>query len=741
MTSTPEPVRRLAVPGTQGYVERIGVAPGGTVRFHVSAPASFGLDVVRLGRSAILEPDADAAADRADMEPLATFRHEAATPRTIAPGSYVFATGTPIPGGPVAVGLWIRPWRLPVLDELQWAWAGLVSDLDYPSACRFALLLDPLGRIGLYAGDGGPFEHGRLRLSEPLVAGYLGRWLHVAASIGPSGVRGYLDGEVVVQTPGPAAVGPVGPAARLRIGATAEGGEAADFLDADIAAPFVATAELKGAVLAAIVADRGRSPVAALGVTSLRGSWQLREQRGRRLADSSGLGRHGRLVGGGTWQVGGPAFDAGRGGPDDDPVRDPDRGAALRLSSDDLEDCGWPVSAAWQVPADAPSGLYAGVVRLDGQAPEDALAIPFVVVRRRARRPDSVAVVMATNTWYAYGRRPRDGAAIAGLSSSYYSTHASGRPFFHVPLRAPIPRADPFGFESTRAARVGHSHLVRPERYAEAWLEREGYAYELITDLDLHAEPSLLRGFRALMVCGHSEYWTAEARDGVEGFLDAGGDVLWLSGNSLMWRVSVDPSMSILECRKEVAEDDERWLPPGRWGERWHAHDGRAGGSWLRLGRPGHLTSGLDSQGMIDDGTPTAFAPLQILRPEHELFHRPERVPVTEAGTIGELGLNGPRVSGYEFDAVPEVVGTRSEPLPGQVRLASALGQRNLEWQGQSPEQGADVVWWERPAGGRVFAIGSIGATGALAVDPGVGALVSNVLAIFDVARADRPGD
>ena len=64
-------------------------------------------------------------------------------------------------------------------------------------------------------------------------------------------------------------------------------------------------------------------------------------------------------------------------------------------------------------------------------------------------------------------------APLAGLGSSFYSTHTSGRPFFHVSTLAPIPRADPFGFESERAAAVGHSHLVRPERYAEAWRERD----------------------------------------------------------------------------------------------------------------------------------------------------------------------------------------------------------------------------------------------------------------------------
>ncbi len=438
---------------------------------------------------------------------------------------------------------------------------------------------------------------------------------------------------------------------------------------------------------------------------------------------------------GGTWQIGGPRFDPSRGDASYDPASDASRGHGLRLSSDDLLDCEWPVAAEWQVPHDAASGLYAGLIRLTGQPENDATAITFAVVRRRPRRSGSVALLLATNTWYAYGRRPSATARSFGLEASFYSTHASGRPFFWLTTCAPSPRATPFGFESARAAAIGHSHLVRPERYAEAWLEREGYAFEVITDHDLHEEPGLLDGFDVLFVAGHSEYWSDEARTGVEDYLDRGGAVISLSGDSIHWRVSFDRSMTLLECRKEVDDVDVRWLDPDHWGERWHSTDGRPGGSYRRIGRHAHETLGLDPQGMIDDGTPTAFRPLLVLRPEHWLFHQPEWVPLSATGTIGESGLNGPMVSGYEFDAVPEKVGTRAEALPGQVILATAK-QPNLEWQGLRHDQGADLIYWERPAGGRVVSLGSIGATGALASDVAIATLVRNVLAAFGVGRS-----
>src|SRR5687767_11685198 len=64
----PEPGRAVGVPGVWGYVERIGVPPGDSVRFHVSAPAAYELSVVRLGRTAILDDPTSDAADRADAE-------------------------------------------------------------------------------------------------------------------------------------------------------------------------------------------------------------------------------------------------------------------------------------------------------------------------------------------------------------------------------------------------------------------------------------------------------------------------------------------------------------------------------------------------------------------------------------------------------------------------------------------------------------------------------------------------
>jgi Concanavalin A-like lectin/glucanases superfamily len=719
------------------------VRPGETARFHVNAPSGYELSVVRLGRRAILDPASDVQADLGDAEVLAQTAHEKPSPQSIGPGSYIYVEGEPIAAtAPLTLAAWVRLWRLPVIDSIQWAWYGLITDLDYPDACRFGLLIDQAGRPAVYAGDGGLFRHEQLHLVEHRLDARLGSWVHLAATIASDGVRLYVDGKEVYHGADIGRDPGAGMRSRLRIGASAEHGEAADFLDGDLAAAFVGAFALTAEQAERVFEDRARTAVPNLALGPLLGSWELSEEQGSTVQDGSGQGRDGIIVNGATWQIGGPAHNAARGIPGYDPGADPERGHGLRLSSDDLVDCEWPVTDEYVIPADADSGLYAAQVRLAGQDVEDAVPITFAVVRTQPRHPDSLALLLSTNTWFAYGRRPSDEVHVAGLAASFYSVHVNGRPFFNVALRAPIPRANPYGFDSARAAYTGSSHLVRPERYAEAWLEREGFRYEVITELDLHENPGILRSFGALMVVGHSEYWSDEMRDGVDRYLVDGGKVVSLSGNTLWWRVTFDPVLQLIESRKTTEGEDARWLSPDEWGERWHTGDGGPGGSFPIVGRPGWEVLGLDTQGMLDDGTPTSFSSIDVLRPEHFLFHEPEEVPISPEGTIGESSLNGPKASGYEFDVRPELLGLHEGPVPGMATLASARNQLNFDdglgfhSPGAAPvTQGAEIIYWERPQGGVVFNAGSIAMTGAMAADAGLGTLIRNVLVHFGVAR------
>ena len=219
MEGYPEPIRQLPVTGSWAYLDRLEASPGSSISVHVSAEAAHEIELVRLGLDAVIDPDQSLAADCAEAVRLAVVEAAAAAPQTITPGSYAWIAGEPVPAGTLCLGLWLRLWKLPVIDVVQVGWQALISDIDYPAAARFGLLVDHLGRLGVYLGDGGVFRHEWLHHSPPVMGARLGRWAHIAACWSPEELRIFLDGSLIHAerlTPPPAAVGGQ---SRLRLGA------------------------------------------------------------------------------------------------------------------------------------------------------------------------------------------------------------------------------------------------------------------------------------------------------------------------------------------------------------------------------------------------------------------------------------------------------------------------------------------------------------------------------------------
>jgi hypothetical protein len=728
----PPPHRPVRVGALSGYVDPLGVLPGERLSLHLSAPAAHRISILRLGQGALLDPQATDADDRAEAAVLATLVCPSASRHDVYPGSYAWVDDPTI-SRPSAIAAWVRLWRLPSAVEV-WSWSALICDLDFPDRCHWALAVDGQGRPGCYMGDGGAHDRSWWTFAAVSLATRLGEWVHVACSVDGSRVRLYLDGVLAAEGDGRP---PAGHAAtgRVRLGAAAESGIADHFLDGDLSGVTLFARPLHRLDARRLAEDRGLSAPAALGLSEVQAYWPLREAGGDCLVDAGPHGRSAVLENGATLGIPGPSASTAIGRPGYDPSLDVTRGGAVRFAGDDLIDCGWPCAAEVMVPAAAASGMYALRIALEGAG--EALEIPFAVVRPVPRRAGAVALLFATFTWTAYARRPVDDVIVPGLASSFYTTHLSGKTFFHVGMRMPLPRAQPFVHATHLRAATLHQHLVRPERLAAAWLEREGYAYECITDVELDREPDLLGRFAALMIVGHNEYWSQNMRDGIGAYLDRGGAVLNLSGNTAYWRVTYDHGTRSLEARKTShAGESDAWLEPDEWGERWHA-DGRPGGSWSLIGQPSGQLLGLDTLGWIDSGDATAFAPFTVLAPDHFLFRSPEQVPIGPERTIGARSLNGAAVSGYEMDGLPEAIGvTPSYPTDGLALLAHAQhGHRYISCATDDPGYGADLIYWERPSGGRLFNAGSIGYTGALAVDPGIQSLTRNVLHHFGVAR------
>ena len=737
----------LDLPGVHGYAEK-SVAAGDTVRFRISGGVPYRLSIRRLG-ARVDDPSGD--------EVLHEFPPSGAGPQPIHPGSYVhvpkgLSAGAEIRA--VTLECWVRPWRV---EGFQ----GILTQYDAPGGCGVGLFLDAEGRAAFYAGDGGVFREDR-RLVGPALEKR--RWTHLAGTWDGAEAVLWIDGRAAERRriPGPVRAG----AAPLRLGAAGWKGLAADFLDADLAMPAIHGRALGAEEVGRRFDAKGLEPAAG---PDLLACWPLSEERGDGIADAGPRGRHGRIVNRGTWMIGGPSFDGSavpRYGSSYDPAKDPSRGHGLRLASDDLYDCRWSATHAWRVPRDARPGIYAAVAGFERDGKPASYAIPFIVRRPAGRRKAPVLVLCSSATWLAYNSTPfaanggpfpnvgTNGAANCRPEApafSCYRDHRSGQPTYQLGLRVPWTSAAPDVLYSPRE--IGYSHLMRADRFLHAWLEASGYDIDVAADLDLHRDPGMLRGYRAVVINGHSEYWSAEMIGGLDRHLRRGGAAMILSGNTMFWRVSFDEDGGVMECRKFQSNIGGRAF--ATVGELYHSHDGKRGALWRECGRPAWEVIGLETIGWASTGKEEGYGVYTVDAPDHFLFRGPEPTGLAKGDAFGHAPGGGlPRAIGHEWDLrvstiramtvqPPPPGGSLPEESAGIVTLARGRipgkpGQvLDLFTRDTQPLDGvlAEMIYWERPQGGRIFHAGAIGAGWALSADPKLQALLRNVLHHFGVPR------
>ncbi|MGE3176241.1 MAG: N,N-dimethylformamidase beta subunit family domain-containing protein [Vicinamibacterales bacterium] len=229
-------------------------------------------------------------------------------------------------------------------------------------------------------------------------------------------------------------------------------------------------------------------------------------------------------------------------------------------------DCGtWAVSASWQIPADATSGVYvARLVREDGApswrmdnstapgtrpsnpSPHAYGALGFGKLRNPIKEPrashiifivrDDAAkseVVMQTAdpTWVAYNPY--------GLGNTYSGTTASGDGAGR-PMRAHKASYNrPFFNRTANAV----NQYFNAEYALTRWLERNGYDTSYIAGADTERRGALLKNNKLFISVGHDEYWSMGMRRNVEAARDAGTNLAFMSGNEVFWKVRYEDSI------------------------------------------------------------------------------------------------------------------------------------------------------------------------------------------------------
>ena len=737
------PHRALDVHGLHAYAEK-SIAAGETIHFRTSSTVPYKLSVVRLAG------DVD---DQESDVVLHTFEESTAKSQAIHPGSYVHVeknlpTDRKIES--LTLECWVRPWLLS-------AYQGLMTQHDYPNGGGIGLFIDGEGRAAFYLGDGGTYDKAKNFAGAKLNHR---RWNHVAGTWDGKQVVLWVNGRKSGMWDLSSSVRAA--AAPLRLAAYGHEGTADRFLEGDMAMPTIYDRALSSEEIKERIAARALSAPATDGVVAC---WPLAEERGTAVVDIGPEKREGRIINHATWMIGGPSFKSDaveRYDASYDPPADATRGHGLRFASDDLYDCRWQMTHAFHIPEDAESGVYVGRYAYASEEKPSQYHVVFAVRRAKNRPKAPVLVLLSSSTWMAYNSAPFPVATrglqtvgTGGMASSHpqapayscYRDHHHGQPAYQFGMNMPWPAAGPEVLYLD--PKIGYSHLMRGEMFLHRWLDgvygdHGGYDYDVATDYDLHRDPGMLEDYRTLYINGHSEYWSADAYNGVDRFLSGGGSVVALSGNTMFWRTSFNEDGSVMECRKFDPRIGGRG--GATVGELYHSDDQQRGSLMRECGYPAWKCIGLDCCGWAGvDGVYHADLP------DHFLFKQPENAALAKNESFGHArGGKYPMAVGHEWDVRLSTLRklTRNIPLgaelpdepEGITTLARGLrpGGATLDYftQNTAIKDGvcAEMIYWERPSGGRVFHAGSIAAGWALSVDAKWQTAMRNVLHHFGIA-------
>lgn len=353
----------------------------------------------------------------------------------------------------------------------------------------------------------------------------------------------------------------------------------------------------------------------------------------------------------------------------------------LEQESSGLIDCGnWAVSASWQVPADAVSGIYfAKVIRADTGG---ASHIVFIV--RDDSSTSDVVFQTSDTTWQAYNSW--------GGNSLY-----TGSPGTNPGRAYKVSYNRPF---NTREVDNGQDWVFNSEYPMVRWLEANGYDVTYISGVDSDRTGTLLLNHKVFLSVGHDEYWSAQQRTNVEAARAAGVNLAFFSGNEVFWKTrwesSIDNSNTPYRTLVSYKETHAggKIDPTATWTGTWR--DGRFSSDG---GKPENSLTGTLFR--VNSGTRSIEVPASFGKMR---FWRNTAIATANQTTVLPLGTLG-----YEWDEAPD---DDSSPA-GLVRLSStvASGVDVLQDLGSTYNTGSArhaLTLYRHSSGALVFGAGTV---------------------------------
>lgn len=195
----------------------------------------------------------------------------------------------------------------------------------------------------------------------------------------------------------------------------------------------------------------------------------------------------------------------------------------------------------WQVPNTLKSGLY---YIGDLNNPDPNHIVPFII-RKYDRLNSEIVIVIPTNTQTAYNGAGQH--LTSGFGLYHHDQNGIVQPVsFHRPME-------------------NQNYFMSFYKPFLQWYYGVGfpnyYSTNVISDADMGDFNEIVNA-KLLIIIGHSEYWTREARENFDAFVENGGNALILSGNTMYWpaRIKQDPnnpSNTQLVCYKGTGDPNE----------------------------------------------------------------------------------------------------------------------------------------------------------------------------------------
>jgi hypothetical protein len=308
--------------------------------------------------------------------------------------------------------------------------------------------------------------------------------------------------------------------------------------------------------------------------------------------------------------------------------------ACITVAATNLYDCGnWAISASWQVPSNATSGIYfALLTRTD----TGGVSQIFFVVRNDTSHSD-ILFQTSDETWQAYNDYGPGGFSLYGDKGTFDLPNRAFKASYNRPFFTR-------GFNNEAATWVfGNEYpMVR-------WLEANGYDVTYSTGIDADRNGGLIQNHKVYMDCGHDEYVSGPQRINIEAARDAGVNLAFFSGNEFFWKTrwenSVDGTNTpyrTLVCYKETLafaqidpDDPPTWT--GTWRDPSFSPPADGGRPENALTGTIFMVNGTgpDNQGNLSIKVPAADGKMRFWRNTTIANQAPGQTATLPAGTLG----------------------------------------------------------------------------------------------------------